>query len=94
MIFENPEKVKMGGVATLSVEVLDPKLFVSSQNLEQLSSGSFKGGKTSFEFDLPPVKVDDEDSTNIGESAESIGGILRNAQGGNFIVQILLRGSS
>lgn len=50
LIFENPKTIEIGGKATIIIEILDPTIFKSSLNFDELTKDSFENGITTFEY--------------------------------------------
>ena len=48
LIFDDPKQVNSGGLGVILFELLEPRVFKTQNNFEELSENSFKDGKTNF----------------------------------------------
>lgn len=91
--FDEPEKLSVGGKATVNVGIDNVSAIKSAETSKSLNEDSFEGGKPDLGGGLPPIETDPEQTRKIETGTEGATDFVTFTSSSNFLIAVFLGGT-
>ena len=91
--FDDPVQVSIGGIAYLTIKILETSVFKSLETLKPIDESSFAGEEPKMGGVLPPMVSDVELVEQITTKSDSAASVLDGVTKSNFVVGLVVGGS-